>query len=31
MPLVVAYRLAAGNVDILAILHSARIWPSGFG
>ena len=28
---VAAYRLGAGHVDVLAILHTARKWPSGFG
>ncbi|MGI4745466.1 MAG: type II toxin-antitoxin system RelE/ParE family toxin [Janthinobacterium lividum] len=30
-PFVVAYRVADPNVDILAILHGARMWPMGFG
>lgn len=27
---IVAYRVGGGNVDVLAILHGARRWPSGF-
>lgn len=30
LPFVVAYRVKASHVDILAILHGARKWPSGF-
>ena len=26
-PYVVVYRIAAGNVDILAVIHHARDWP----
>lgn len=28
-PYVVAYRIEAASVDILAILHGARRWPAG--
>jgi toxin ParE1/3/4 len=30
-PFVVAYRIIDGHVDVLAILHAARQWPSAFG
>ena len=30
LPFVVAYRVAEGHIDILAILHGARRWPSSF-
>ena len=26
----VVYRIAAGHTYVLAILHTARMWPSGF-
>ena len=29
-PFVVAYRVQGGYVDVLAIMHSARRWPSAF-
>ena len=29
-PFVVAYRVAAGHIDVLAILHGARRWPGTF-
>ena len=29
-PFVVAYRINDGHVDILAVLHGARMWPSSF-
>lgn len=29
-PFIVAYRVSDANVDILAILHGARMWPMGF-
>ncbi len=28
---VVAYRVAADAIDLLAVRHSARMWPDGFG
>ena len=27
-PFLVAYRISGGHIDILAILHGARMWPS---
>lgn len=30
-PFVIAYRVTAGTIDILAVVHAARRWPSGFG
>ena len=30
LPYIVAYREADGHVDVLAILHGARRWPSSF-
>lgn len=29
-PFVVAYRVADGHIDVLAILHGARRWPGAF-
>ncbi|TLU70638.1 type II toxin-antitoxin system RelE/ParE family toxin [Lichenicoccus roseus] len=29
-PFIVAYRAGGGHVDVLAILHAARQWPSAF-
>ena len=29
-PFIAVYRVGGGNVDVLAILHSARRWPSTF-
>ena len=29
-PFLVAYRISSGHVDVLAILHGARQWPSAF-
>lgn len=29
-PFLVAYRMSGGHVDVLAILHGARQWPSAF-
>jgi toxin ParE1/3/4 len=29
-PFIVAYRISDGHVDVLAILHAARQWPSAF-
>jgi plasmid stabilization system protein ParE len=29
-PFIIAYRLTAATVDILAVIHAARRWPSGF-
>jgi toxin ParE1/3/4 len=29
-PHVVAYRVAASRIDILAVIHAARRWPSTF-
>jgi toxin ParE1/3/4 len=26
-PFVVAYRVGNGHVDVLAIMHGARLWP----
>jgi toxin ParE1/3/4 len=30
-PFIVAYRVGDGHVDVLAILHAKRRWPSAFG
>ena len=30
LPFVIAYRVSGQHVDVLAILHAARRWPSGF-
>lgn len=30
LPFIVAYRIKDGHVDVLAILHGARRWPSDF-
>lgn len=30
-PFVVAYRVGGEHVDILAVMHGARQWPSAFG
>lgn len=30
-PFLVAYRVGDGHVDVLAIMHGARQWPSAFG
>ena len=30
-PFIVAYRVTRGNVDIVAVVHAARRWPSSFG
>jgi toxin ParE1/3/4 len=30
-PFIVAYRISNGHVDVLAILHGSRQWPSAFG
>jgi toxin ParE1/3/4 len=30
-PFVVAYRVTPGTVDILAVIHASRRWPSSFG
>ncbi len=30
-PFIVAYRVGTGHVDVPAILHGARQWPSAFG
>ncbi len=30
-PFVVPYRVGSQQVDVLAILHGARMWPSDFG
>jgi toxin ParE1/3/4 len=29
-PYIVAYRVAASQIDILAVIHAARRWPSTF-
>ena len=29
-PLVVAYRMRQGRIDVLAVLHGARKWPEEF-
>jgi len=29
-PFLAAYRISSGHVDVLAILHGARQWPSAF-
>ena len=29
-PFIVAYRVVAGAVEILAVIHGARIWPDRF-
>ncbi len=29
-PFIVAYRVGGGHIDVLAILHAARRWPSAF-
>jgi len=29
-PFIAAYRVSGGHVDVLAILHGARQWPSAF-
>lgn len=30
LPFIVAYRIKESHVDVLAILHAARKWPSSF-
>jgi len=30
LPFIVAYRVSESHVDVLAILHAARRWPSSF-
>lgn len=30
-PFVIAYRVTAGTIDILAVVHASRRWPSAFG
>ncbi len=29
-PFVVPYRIGSGKVEILAVMHGARMWPDGF-
>jgi toxin ParE1/3/4 len=29
-PFIVAYRLASGEVEILAVIHGSRMWPDRF-
>jgi plasmid stabilization system protein ParE len=29
-PYVVAYRVAASQIDVLAVIHAARRWPQTF-
>ena len=31
LPFIVAYRIKEKHIDVLAILHAARKWPSKFG
>jgi toxin ParE1/3/4 len=30
-PFVIAYRVTPGTIDILAVIHGSRRWPSSFG
>lgn len=30
-PFLVAYRVTAATIDVLAVLHASRRWPSSFG
>ena len=30
-PFVIAYRVTAETVDVLAVIHASRRWPSSFG
>jgi toxin ParE1/3/4 len=29
-PLIIAYRMAASGIEILAVMHGARMWPDRF-
>jgi addiction module RelE/StbE family toxin len=29
-PFIVAYRVGDGHIDVLAIMHGARLWPGAF-
>jgi toxin ParE1/3/4 len=30
-PFVIAYRVTPGTIDVLAVIHGSRRWPSSFG